>query len=84
MEHFEIGDTCFLAGDTIDTILAGTEDGLADGPSDDEDHVFGSLHSGVVQFVFLDGHVDAVSNSIELETLKAISTIGGGEVVQRP
>ena len=29
MEHFEIGDTAFLAGDALQTIICGTEDGLA-------------------------------------------------------
>ncbi|HJS09239.1 MAG TPA: DUF1559 domain-containing protein [Pirellulales bacterium] len=82
-EHFEIGDTAFFAGDAIDTILAGTEDGLATGPDDDESHTFGSLHSGVVQFVFLDGHVDAVSNDIDDDALIGMSTIGGGEVIQK-
>jgi prepilin-type N-terminal cleavage/methylation domain-containing protein/prepilin-type processing-associated H-X9-DG protein len=83
-DHFEIGDTAFLAGDAINTILKCTEDGLATGPDDTHEHVFGSLHSGVVQFVFLDGHVDAISNDIDVNSLKAMSTIGGGEVVQKP
>jgi hypothetical protein len=34
-----------------------------------------------VQFVFLDGHVDALDKDISKETLKALSTIGGEEVV---
>ncbi len=84
MEHYEIGDTCFLAGDTIDTILAGTEDGIAQGPDDDEEHVFGSHHSGVVQFVYLDGHVDALGTDVDVNVLKALSSIGGGEVIQKP
>jgi prepilin-type N-terminal cleavage/methylation domain-containing protein/prepilin-type processing-associated H-X9-DG protein len=94
MEHFEIGDTAFLAGDTLQTILCGTENGLAEGPDDvprDEDdgeidypdERFGSAHSGVVQFVFLDGHVDALNTGIEDSTLMGLSTIGGGEVLQR-
>ena len=84
MEHFKIGDTCFLAGDTIDTILAGTDEGLAQRPDDDEEHTFGSLHSGVVQFVYLDGHVDALATDIDVSVLMALSSIGGGEVVQKP
>jgi prepilin-type N-terminal cleavage/methylation domain-containing protein/prepilin-type processing-associated H-X9-DG protein len=83
MEHFEIGDTAFLAGDTIDTILAGSEDGLASGPQDDERHCFGSAHSGVVQFVFLDGHVGALATDISIDALVGMSTVGGGEVVQK-
>jgi prepilin-type N-terminal cleavage/methylation domain-containing protein/prepilin-type processing-associated H-X9-DG protein len=83
MEHFEIGDTAFLAVDHVDTILAGTKNGLAEGPDDDEDGVFGSAHAGVVQFVFLDGHVEAISNDIDDATLFGMSTVGGGEVVER-
>jgi prepilin-type N-terminal cleavage/methylation domain-containing protein len=92
MEHFEIGDTCFLAGDTLHTILCGSEDGLAqglddlprdsDGTVDYPDERFGSPHSGVVLFVYLDGHVSSVATEINLNTLKALSTVGGGETVQ--
>jgi prepilin-type processing-associated H-X9-DG protein len=94
MEHFEIGDTAFLAGDTLQTILCGSDKGLASGPDDvprddDDGEIdypddrFGSAHSGVVQFVFLDGHVDALETDIAIPTLVGLSTIGGGEVVQR-
>ena len=85
MEHFEIGDTAFLSGDCLQTILCGTEKGLADGPDDvpiDEDDGeidypddrFGSPHSGVVQFVYLDGHVDSLQTDIDTATLMGLST----------
>jgi Tfp pilus assembly protein PilE len=61
--HFYQGDNCFLAADSIMTILRGTEDGLADGPDDRSDDVFGGTHPGVTLFVFLDGHADALSSS---------------------
>lgn len=61
--HFIQGDTCFLAGDRIESILRGTEDGLADGPNDDDNEVFGGEHPGVTLFVFLDGHAEALSAS---------------------
>ena len=80
-QHFQQGDTAFLAGDTQRTVLAGTEFGLADDLDDPDNRKFGGPHRGVVQFVFLDGHVAAVSDSIELETLQSLSTIGGAEVV---
>ena len=93
MEHFEIGDTCFLAGDTLQTILCGTDHGLAAGPDDRPrdgdgtidypDERFGSAHSGVVQFVYLDGHVDSLSTDTDVVTLKALSTVGGSEIVQK-
>ena len=42
MEHFEIGDTAFLSGDCVQTVLAGVDVGLATGPEDKRDHMFGS------------------------------------------
>jgi hypothetical protein len=61
--HFLQGDNCFLAADSIMTILRGTEDGLADGPHDDSEDVFGSNHPGITQFVFLDGHAESIANN---------------------
>ena len=76
------GDTCFLAGDKIETILRGTEDGLADGPNARPvaagqrprgSQLFGGMHPGVVMFVFLDGHTEALSTgrSGRAETVNA-------------
>jgi prepilin-type processing-associated H-X9-DG protein len=53
------GDTCFLASDRIETILRGTEDGLATDATDRSNQKFGSDHTGVVNFVYLDGHVES-------------------------
>lgn len=61
--HARQGDTCFLAADNLKTVMRGTEDGLAKGPDDDDNEVFGSLHPGVTLFVFLDGHAEAISSS---------------------
>lgn len=61
-EHARQGDSCFLASDSLTTVLRGTEDGLADGPDDNDDEVFGSDHPNLVQFVFLDGHVEAFAS----------------------
>lgn len=59
--HYEQGDTCFLAGDRPNTILAGTESGLA--VSGEQGNArFGSEHPGVVHFVFLDGHVETLAS----------------------
>ena len=51
--------------------------------TDDTDrNKFGSVHtSGLVQCVFLDGHVHGLRPDIAVAVLKALSTIGGGEVV---
>jgi len=85
MEHYWQNDTAFLAGDSPRAILAGTEEGLATHPDELTGFSvtkFGSLHSGVVQFVMLDGHVRALSTDITKETLMALSTISGDEIVK--
>ncbi|MGY8769197.1 MAG: DUF1559 family PulG-like putative transporter [Pirellulales bacterium] len=42
---------------------------------------FASLHPGGVLFAFVDGHVSFVSETINLDTYKAMSTRSGGEVL---
>ncbi|MGB6045369.1 MAG: DUF1559 domain-containing protein [Pirellulales bacterium] len=81
MEHFAQADTAFLAGDFPSTILAGAAGGIASGPDDSGLNRFGSSHAGVTQFVFLDGHVSAISNEIPDDQLLALCTIAGGETV---
>src|SRR3954463_4242692 len=81
MEHFQTGDTAFLAGDCIQTVLAGADEGLAAGPNDKRDHIFGSEHASIVQFVYLDAHVDALDRGIDKKLLLALSTFAGGETV---
>jgi prepilin-type N-terminal cleavage/methylation domain-containing protein/prepilin-type processing-associated H-X9-DG protein len=44
-------------------------------------HGFKSNHSGGVQFVFADGSVHFISDSIALGTYRALATYNGGEVV---
>jgi prepilin-type N-terminal cleavage/methylation domain-containing protein len=41
----------------------------------------GSFHPGVTQFVFVDGSVHNIADSIELEVYKDIATVNGDEVV---
>jgi type II secretory pathway pseudopilin PulG len=41
----------------------------------------GNLHPGIFLAGFCDGHVSAVSTGVDLEALKAMLTIAGGEVV---
>jgi hypothetical protein len=83
MEHYAIGDTAFLSGDRLDTIFAGTDAGLAADADDRHDHIFGSAHSTIVQFVFLDAHVDGINKDIANKALLALSTYAGGETVQK-
>jgi prepilin-type N-terminal cleavage/methylation domain-containing protein/prepilin-type processing-associated H-X9-DG protein len=95
-QHYHQGDTALFSSDHPNTILAGTECGLAGGltdpndnsctislPSDDgnPDEKFGSDHPGTVQFVFLDGHVQGINRDIDLVTLQRLSTVADGEVI---
>jgi type II secretory pathway pseudopilin PulG len=80
MIHFEQGDTAFLSGDHIFSILRCTEEGLATGPDDDEEEKFGGPHNNITLFVFLDGHVEGIENDIDIRTLAAMSTVGEGEL----
>jgi prepilin-type N-terminal cleavage/methylation domain-containing protein/prepilin-type processing-associated H-X9-DG protein len=82
MEHRIIGDTASIAGDTPNTTFRTTNTGLAAGPEDTSAEKFGSSHSGgIVQTVFLDGHVRGLRPEVALVVLQAMSTIGGGELV---
>lgn len=42
---------------------------------------FGSSHRGGSQFVFADGHVDFITESISTDLYQSLSTIAGGETV---
>ena len=80
-EHQAAGDTAYFAGDRPETIFAGTENGIAEGTGDTSSDKFGSEHSQLVHFVFLDGHVSPLQTSIDEEALKRLSTIADGQVV---
>ena len=42
---------------------------------------FGGSHPGLCMFVFVDGHVQAVSEAAAVEVLTAIATRDGGETL---
>ncbi len=52
--------------------------------TDNNEYPFGSQHPGGAQFAFADGHVQFVSDSIDLDAYQALSTRNGGEVVAMP
>ncbi len=81
LEDHDRGDNAFFAADNPGTILAGTEDGLAEDRYDTRHWLFGSEHGQLVHFAFLDGHVSALDNAIDLVTLQRLSTIADGQVV---
>jgi prepilin-type N-terminal cleavage/methylation domain-containing protein len=70
--------------------VAGIEDPLAQSPSDVTPSVggnarfarkFGSFHTGVCQFVFCDGSVKAIRNTIDTATLRRLAVRNDGEVI---
>ena len=81
MEDYWQGDTAFISGDLPGTIFAGTQAGLATGPTDTSQSKFGSSHVGVNHFLFLDGHISSITDMISTPELMALSTIAGGETV---
>jgi prepilin-type N-terminal cleavage/methylation domain-containing protein/prepilin-type processing-associated H-X9-DG protein len=60
---------------------AGAAHPLALGLTDVQNGQFGSWHTGVVNFVFCDGHVTALATSIPGTTLGYLATRAGGEVI---
>lgn len=76
--HLFQGDCAFLAGDTSWGIFADTQRGLADSRQDASRSKYGGPHPAVTLFVFLDGHVDAIENQSDLDTLRSYCVIGDG------
>lgn len=61
--------------------------GVADHPPNDPHHHFedfASLHPGGVHFLYADGHVTRINNSIDLATYQALCTRDGGEAITPP
>jgi prepilin-type N-terminal cleavage/methylation domain-containing protein/prepilin-type processing-associated H-X9-DG protein len=79
MNDYNRGDTAFFAADTPHTLFRDTYRGLADSPSDTNNRKFGSMHPGVTQFTFLDGHVEAIDNATSTDVLRMYSAIGDGD-----
>lgn len=75
------GDTAFFSGDIPHTILRSSADGIADGPQDTSRNKFGSEHSGISQFAFLDGHVKAISTTIDMVAFQLMTSIGDGQII---
>ncbi|QDT00472.1 DUF1559 domain-containing protein [Adhaeretor mobilis] len=81
LEHHDAGDTAFFAADNPHAVLAGVKDGLAASANENSNEKFGSEHPGIVQFVYLDGHVNAIPVDADIETLKRLAAFGDGQVV---
>ena len=79
MEHYNQGDTAVFVSDTPHTLFRDTARGLASSLRDTNNRKFGSLHPGVTVFVMCDGHVEAMSNDMNIEVLLKYAAIGDGD-----
>lgn len=85
MIHYQQGDTSLFCADTPHCLFRDVARGLASGPRDTNSRKFGSQHAGgLVNFVFLDGHVEAFAPDIDLDVLRWYSTIADGNDTSRP
>ena len=88
-DHYWQGDTAYFAGDQPEASIRvggrrlrsdnGSPESVGDVGAARES--FGSAHPGVTQFVYLDGHVEPISNDTQVETLEKLAAIGDGEVI---
>jgi prepilin-type N-terminal cleavage/methylation domain-containing protein/prepilin-type processing-associated H-X9-DG protein len=78
MVQFTQGDTAFFAADTPHTQFRDTFRGLAESRFDRINTKFGGPHPGVCMFLFLDGHVEAMSVDTDRIVLRWYSAIGDG------
>lgn len=89
MMHYYQGDTAYHAGDHRFAVMASTECGMAKGEAPVGVNCgvnklweqFGSEHPSISNFVFLDGHVQAIQQSVDVITLQRISTIADDQVI---
>jgi prepilin-type processing-associated H-X9-DG protein len=89
MMHYHQGDTAFFSGDRAETVQRGTACGMAHGtvPTNSGCGIanlkeqFGSDHGSASNFVFLDGHVQAIANEVDPLMLQRVSTISDDQVV---
>lgn len=78
--HVLQGDTAFYAGDNYRTVLSGYEHGIAFSRDDPWPEKFGSEHSNVCQFVFLDGHVISANRQMDRAVLRHLCAIADGAI----
>jgi prepilin-type N-terminal cleavage/methylation domain-containing protein/prepilin-type processing-associated H-X9-DG protein len=83
---FPSGGDCSLINQSYGRDLRGSKHAINTSlvpmkDDDENDAPFGSLHAGGAQFLFADGHVQFLAQTIGLPTYQALSTYAGGEVV---
>jgi prepilin-type N-terminal cleavage/methylation domain-containing protein/prepilin-type processing-associated H-X9-DG protein len=84
MIHWAQGDTAFFAADNPYVCFRDPARGLASGADDMNRRKFGSGHPGLVQFVFLDGHVEGIETDVDAAVLRWYCSIGDGNDPKAP
>lgn len=74
--HAEQGDTAIFAGDTRHTIFRRSSAGFPESRDELYKGHFGSEHSQLAQFVFLDGHVQSLEYDLDRDVFVSLSAIG--------
>ncbi|MEM8864448.1 MAG: DUF1559 domain-containing protein [Planctomycetota bacterium] len=74
-EDFRRGDAAIFAGDARHTAVRRSSAGFPDGPNDTYRGKFGSDHSQISHFAFLDGSVRTLAHDLEVEVLKSLSAV---------
>jgi prepilin-type N-terminal cleavage/methylation domain-containing protein/prepilin-type processing-associated H-X9-DG protein len=77
------GDFCIYAAKEASTVgrRAGTNFPLASSPTTPSNDQFGSWHTGIVQFVFCDGHVQGLRTSTPGDVLGLLANRADGQVI---
>lgn len=79
----DFADSSIYNPDFADVVVrwAGPNFGLSRGPLDNKTDVFGSYHPDICQFVFGDGHVLSINNSIDTVMLGRLAVRNDSEVI---
>jgi len=61
--------------------LRRNRDGIAESSQDPSRQKFGSEHSGISQYAFLDGRVQVLAHAIDMLALQLLTSIADGEAI---
>lgn len=80
-EDFRRGDAAQFGGDARHTVVRRSSAGFPDGRDDRYRGKFGSDHSGMSHFAFLDGSVHTLQHDIEIDVLKKLSAVADDGII---
>ncbi len=75
-QHVLMGDAAFFAADARHTLFRRSSAGFPKNRDEAYRGHFGSDHTGLANFVFLDGHVQSLEYDLDIDVFKSISAIG--------